>query len=176
MRLDTFSIVWAGEIEPGRKAMRQNHADRHAFAMDEASAVVIRGGLERMAEGVPEIEKRAVARLELVAHDDIGLGAAGFGYGAAACRTSGEDFAPVRLQPGEEIRPVDQPVFRHLRIAGAEFALGKRIKGTGIGQHQLRLMEDADEILAMDGIDAGLAADGGVYLGQKRRGYLHEAH
>ena len=56
--------------------MRQRHADRHALAMHEAGAVVAGRRLQRMAERVAEIEQRAVAGLEFVARDDIGLGAA----------------------------------------------------------------------------------------------------
>ncbi len=37
-------------------------------------------------------------------------------------------------------------------------------------------MEDAEQVLAMAGIDAGLATDGGIHLRQKRGRDLHEAH
>lgn len=37
-------------------------------------------------------------------------------------------------------------------------------------------MEDADEVLAVGGVDAGLAADRGIDLRQKRGGHLDEIH
>ena len=44
------------------------------------------GGLERVAEGVAEIEQRALAGFALVARDDAGLGAAADGDGVLARR------------------------------------------------------------------------------------------
>ena len=152
MRLDPRRVVGAGKVEPRRKAMRQRHADRDRLAMHQPGAVVAGRRFQRMAEGVAEIEQRAVAGLELVAGDDIGLGAAGFGdrlrpAPAPPANTS----PPVPLQPGEEFRPVDQPVFGDLGIAGAEFARRQRVERVGVGQHQPRLVEDADQVLAVRG-------------------------
>ena len=36
-------------------------------------------------------------------------------------------------------------------------------------------MEGADQILALPRVDAGLAADRGIHLGQQRGGHLHDA-
>ena len=58
-----------GEIESAAGA------DRHRLAMQQRVAEGERG-LESMAEGVPEIEERAIAGLALVRADDAGLGAA----------------------------------------------------------------------------------------------------
>ena len=62
---------------------------------------------------------------------------------------AGKNLAPVFFQPGKKIRPVNQAVFRDLRIAGAEFAWWERVEHAGVGQHQPGLMEDADQVLAM---------------------------
>ena len=102
-----------------------------------------------MAECVAEIEQRAVAGLELVARHDIGLGAAGFGDRLVRAGAAGEDRAPVVFQPGEEVRPVDQAVFGDFGIAGAEFARRQRVEHVGVGEHELRLVEDADQVLAV---------------------------
>ena len=53
---------------------------------------------------------------------------------------------------------------------------GSESRTPAVGEHQLRLMEGADEILAAAGVDAGLAADGGIDLRQQRRRHLHDAH
>src|SRR5215472_13023894 len=50
---------------------------------------------------------------------------------AIARRSTGEDLAPARLQPVEERCIVDQAVFRHLGVAGAELARRKRIEERG---------------------------------------------
>ena len=81
---------------------------------------------------------------------------------AMACSragSAGEDVLPVRFQPGEEGGVADQPVFGDLGIAGAEFALRQRVEQRGVGDHHGRLMEGADQVLALARIDAGLAAD-----------------
>ena len=117
--------------------MRQRHADRHALAMHQPGAVIAGRRFQRMAEGVAEIEQRPVAGLEFVARHDIGLGAAGFGDRLGARRTAGKHVAPVLLEPGEEIRPVDQPVFGDLGIAGAEFARRQRVERGRVGKHHV---------------------------------------
>ena len=86
-----------------------------------------RSRLQRMAEGVAEIEQLPVAGFALVARDDRRLGAAAHGDGVLARKTSrrfaaGENLAPVGLQPGEERGVAEQAVFDDLGIAGAEFA------------------------------------------------------
>ncbi len=105
--------------------------------------------LEGMAEGVAEVEQHAVAGLALVAGDDRGLGAAAHRDGVLARGTAGEQVAPVGLEPGEERGVAEQPVFRHLGIAGAEFALRQRVEQRGVGDHQDRLIERADQVLAV---------------------------
>ena len=67
----------------------------------------------------------------------------------------------------------EQAVFHHLGIAGAEFALRQRVEQRGVGDHQDRLMERADQVLALAGVDRGLAADRRIDLRQQRRRHLH---
>ena len=69
----------------------------------------------------------------------------------------------------------EQTVLRDLRIAGAHFARRKRRQNVGVGQHEARLMESADQVLALRRVDARLAADGAVNLRQQRGRDLHEA-
>ena len=70
------------------------------------------------------------------------------------------------FEPGEERRVAEQPVFHDLGVAGAELPRRKRGKRAGVGEHEARLMEGADEVLALLGVDAGLAADRGIDLGK----------
>ena len=46
----------------------------------------------------------------------------------------------------------------------------------GIGQHQPRLIERADHVLAERMVDPGLAADRGIHLGEQRGRHLDERH
>ena len=70
-------------------------------------------------------------------------------------------------------RVAEQAVFGDLGIAGAKFARRQRVERRGVGKHQDRLMERADQVLAVGGIDRGLAADRGIDLRQQRGRHLH---
>ena len=63
------------EAESRREIEGEPHADGHRLAMQQRVAEAALG-LERMAEGVAEIEQRALAGLALVGGDDRGLGGA----------------------------------------------------------------------------------------------------
>ena len=169
-------VLPRAEPEPDREAEGEAHPDRHRLAMDEPGGVVAGHALERVREGVAEVEQRPLAVLALVADDDRGLRPAALGDGVVALRPAGEDPAPVRLAPFEEALVADEPVFHHLGIAGAHLAQRQRVERGGVGEDEARLMEGADEVLAVARIDAGLAADRGIDLGQERRRHLHEAH
>jgi hypothetical protein len=129
-----------------------------------------------MAEGVAEIEQRPVPVLALVAHHHGGLGPAALRHRVVALGAAGENPAPVPLAPAEERLVVDEPVFRDLGIAGAHLAERQGVEERRVGEHQARLMEGADEVLAVGGVDARLAADRRIDLGEQRRRHLHEAH
>ena len=60
---------------------------------------------------------------------------------------------------GEESRIAEQPEFRKLRIAGAKLARRQGVEQCGVGDYEDRLMEGTDEVLAVFGVDCGLAAD-----------------
>ena len=88
-------------------------------------------------------------------------------------RAARKHFPPVGLKPGEEGLIAKEPVFGDFRVAGAKFARRQRIQQRRIGHHQNRLVECADQVLAVAGIDRGLAADGGIDLRQQRGRHLH---
>ena len=132
---------------------------------------------KRVAEGVTEIKQHAIAGFALVAGNNRGLGSAAHRNGVLACKTSGrmgagEQVAPVRVEPFEEIGVAEQSVFHHLGVAGAELALRQRVEQRGVGHHQDRLVECADQVLALPRVDCGLAADGGIDLRQERGRHL----
>ncbi len=144
--------------------------------MHEACPVVAGQPFERVTERMAEVEQRAVALLALVPCHGCGLGPATRRNGFGAGRAAREDGLPLPFEPGEERRVIDQAIFDDLGVTGPELPLRQRREAIRIGEHQRRLVEGADEILAVAGIDAGLAADGGIHLGQETRRNLHEAH
>src|SRR5512139_719764 len=155
-----------------RKFESQGNSQRHCFAVQQPVGEAT-AGLERMAERVAEIEQRALSSLALVPRDDAGLGAAANRNRVLARRTSGKDVLPVLLEPGEERGVAEQPVFGDFGIAGAEFAFRQRVEQCRVSDHQRRLMKGTDEILALQGVDTGLAADGRVDLREQGGGHLH---
>jgi hypothetical protein len=125
-------------------------------------------------KGVAEIEQGAAIGLALVGrHDRRFRGAARHDRMLLRRGIAGQQRRAVALEPGEELRLIDQPVLHHLGIAGAQLAWRQGGQHVRVGQHQLRLMEGADEVLAMARIDAGLAADRAVDLGEQGGRDLH---
>ena len=130
---------------------------------------IARGRLQRMAEGMAEIEQCAHAGFGLVLGHDRSLGFAGAADGMnARLPVPAHDKLGAGFQPAEERCIAQQAVFRDFGITCSQFAPRQRVEQADVGDHRHRLMEGADQVLAMDGIDAGLAADGRVDLGQKR--------
>ena len=117
------------------------------------------GSLEGVPESMAEIEQRPLAGLALVARDRLRLGAAAHRHRVLARGSAGEDLAPIGLEPGKEGGVANQPVFGDLGIAGAELAHRQRIEQRRVGHDQDRLVKRANEVLAMAGIDRGLAAN-----------------
>ena len=168
----------AAMAEPGGQRRRQAkpHGDGLAVQQGPVEAGL---GLQRMAEGVAEVEQRAAALgafLALVGFDHAGLEPAGFEHGMGQCRrVAGDDGRAVRLAPVPE-RALQQPVLGDFGIARAQFARRQRGQRVGIGQHDARLVEGAGQVLAGLQVHAGLAADAAVHLRQQRGGHLHEGH
>ena len=131
----------------GGEFRRQHHADGDALAMEQPVGKAGRG-LQRMAEGVAEIEQRALAGLALVARHDRRLGAAGGGDGVFARGAAGKNIGVVGLQPGEERLIAEHAIFGDFGIAGAELARRQRVEHRGIRDHQHRLVKRAEQVLA----------------------------
>ena len=89
-------------------------------------------------------------------------------------RVAPQQLGQVTLQALEKRGVVNDAVFDDLGEAGAKLAPGQAGQRIQIAQHQARLVEGADEVLAGLQVHAHLAADGAVHLRQQRRGHLHE--
>jgi hypothetical protein len=62
---------------------------------------------------------------------------------------AGEQRCAVGLQPGEEGCVADEAVFDDLGVAGGELARRQRRQRVAVGEDEARLMEGADEVLAV---------------------------
>ena len=176
MGLHAMGVRLVAMAKARGKPHRAGHSNRHTLAMHQPGAVVMGQALQRMAEGVAQIQQSAVALFGFVARHDGGFGGAAFADRLRQLRTARKHAGPIALQPGEKRRVVDDAVFHHLAITGAKFALGQAGQRIGVGQHQSRLIERTDEVLAVLRIDRGLAADGRIDLRQKACRNLHKAH
>ena len=124
MAAHALGIGGRAEAEAGRQVEGHRHAGADRLAVQQVGAEAGLG-LQRMAEGVAEIEQGAqVGGLALVGRHDARLGQAalldGVGPLGGVARQHGR---AVRLAPGEEVRIVDQAVLGDLGIARQQFAL-----------------------------------------------------
>ncbi len=128
-----------------------------------------------MAEGVAEIEQRALAVFALVGGDDRRLGGTAPAHRLLPHRRiAGDERGCLGLEPVEEAAVADKPVFHHLGIARKQLAPRQGRERVDIGNHQHRLVKGADQVLALRRVDRRLAADGAVDLGEQRRRHLHQ--
>ena len=82
----------------------------------------------------------------------------------------------VRFDPVEQRRVGDRPVLDDFGQPGAEFARRQGVQRVEVADHQPRLVERADHVLAQRMVDAGLAADRRIDLREQGRRHLDERH
>src|SRR5579883_932886 len=91
-----------------REVEGEQHAERHRLAMQELVAEA-KLGLERMAEGMTEIEERPLAALALIGRDDRGLGGAAPEHRLLSERDiAGDERRAVGLEPVIEAAIADE--------------------------------------------------------------------
>ena len=145
MPLGAQRVLPGAQAKALRETQRQREADGHAFAMHETGAVVVDEALEGVAEGVAEVEQRAVALLGLVARDDGGLALAAHRDGADLLGLAVKYRVAVGFQPFEETAVADQTIFDDLGVTGAKLARRQRRQRVDVGEHQRRLVKGADQ-------------------------------
>jgi hypothetical protein len=135
-------------------------------------------GLDRMAKGMAEVEQGALTRFALIGDDHLGLVATRTTHRLGKRRSGWRDSSRSRLgsEPFEERQIPDQAVLDDFRQPGPQFPVRQRIQRVRIGQHEARLVESADHVLAQRVVDGGLASDRGVHLRQQGRGNLDKRH
>ena len=159
-------VCLADAPQAGGKAAGDDAAHRHAFAVFPALV----GGerFERVAEGVAEVEQRALAAFAFVCGDDGGFGRTAAGdHGLQCRRVVRGDGGAVFFEPGEEVGAVDEAVFDDFGHACGEFARRQGSEGGGVDEDGLRLVKRADEVFALRVVHPGFAADGGIDLRQQ---------
>ena len=175
MATHALGVGRRAEAQPRGEIEGHGHAGADRLAMQQLRT---EAGFrfQRMAERMAEVEESAqIGRLAFVGGHDAGLRKAALLDGIGPCRgIAAEHRRAVGLAPIPERRIVDQPVLGHFGIARQQLATRQAVEHRGIGQHEARLIEGADKVLAVARVDAGLAADRRVDLGQEGRRYLDE--
>ena len=161
------------------QTLRKVGGDQHAKADGFTVQIrfIVRRRLDRMAEGMAEIQDGADVAFAFVARHHGRLDGAGSADGMrqrlriAARQADNMDFQPVEQQ-----RIPDAAVLDDLRESGAQFPIRQCLQRIRVGHHRQWLIEGPDEVLAARMVDAGLAAHGGIDLRQQRGRNLHIAH
>ena len=123
--------------------------------------------LDGVAERMAEVQDGSPSRLAFVFSNHACLDLAAAAHGVRQrVRILVEQRRHIRLEPVEEVGVSDRAMLDNLRQSGYQLTLGQGIERTGIDEHDLGLVERADQVLALRVIDARLAADGGIDLGQ----------
>ncbi len=170
-RLDPADFPGADGAQTVGKLRRGDQADRDRLAMQVDA--VAGNLLDRVGEGVPEVEQRPAPfgrQLALVRRDDGRLD-------RAAPPDHGGQLGARRpqrraLDGGEKLGVAEQARLDHLGHAGGELPAGQRGEQAGGDVDPARLVERADQVLAGREVDPGLAADGAVHHRQQARRHL----
>ena len=150
------------------------HADRNGLAVEQLAVPGQR--FERVAECVAVVEDGSHAgSLVFVLLDDTR-----FQLAAARDdlpqhgRVARVDCLGVLFEKRKEFRVENDTVFNDLSQARAIVAIGQRREHAGVDEHAERLVKRADQVLRRGMIDANLATDRTVDVGQQRRRHLEE--
>jgi hypothetical protein len=137
-------------------------------------AAIARDGLERVAEGVAQVEQAPRAGFALVARDDPGLHPhRGCDRVLEQLRTPGRDVRGRLREPREERAIRQHRALQDLVGAAAELPLWQRREQLGVGDHGARLVERAHQVLGAGVVDADLASDRAVHHREQRGRDLH---
>ena len=154
-------VVAPGEAQRGQQA----EADRLAVAQ----AAVAGDRLERVADGVAEVQHLAPAAVALVLGHDGELRPRAGQHDVVVVARAGRDALP-------EGAARDERRLQHLGEAGGALGARERRQDGGVGQDRGGLVVGADVVLGLGEVDAGLPAVGRVDLGHERRRDLHDRH
>ena len=162
--------------ELGRRALQRGREMRGEHEPDRDRLAVLQRmagrGLQRVPERVPVVEHRA----RTGAFELVGFDAARLQRGTARDHL-GERRRIARDQRVDARRHevvAHQRVLRDLAESAAVVTVGQRREHARIREHADRLVERADEVLALGQVHAGLAADRAVDHRQQRGGHLHD--
>ena len=133
---------------------------------------------------MPEVERdpAAAALLSLVLGDDLDLRPGrpfddlGEGTGLHRRGVGPDDRVPVGFERHEQRLVAERRHLHDLAHRGPALSLGEGTEGGDVDDDGRGLVEGAEQVLALGKVDAGLAADGRVDLGDERGRDLDPGH
>ena len=158
--------AFRGVAEPFREARCEDNAHRHGLAVGDIPPRKPGAPLDGVGESMSEVEFAALAPLvEVRRHDALLDGGRGEEEipGAGPGLTEGGNRLFVAVAG-----IVDQEGLQELRRAAAPFPLRECLQKFRNNEGEFRLPDHAEHILVGVQIDAVLAADGRVHLGEER--------
>ena len=154
---------------------RRKHPAGDRFAVPEP-AVPARG-FDGVPYRMPEVERAPEAPLALVRRDDRRLDPTRFADDGDERRDLALDDRPeVAAHPLEQLAARDDAVLDDFVQSGPELAPGERVEQLRVGDDHDWLVERPDQVLAQRMVDADLAADRAVDLGQQGGRRLDQPH
>ena len=161
--LDCSGIRRSKHAAPLSKNRGGPHAPGDGFAVQQPRVFSFR--LQRVAEGVAEIENPAQIAFALVGADDLGFDANRSRNNAFDnLRLLRQNLRGAAVQRFEQIPVADHATFYDFVQAGPVFADRQCLENSGIDQNRERLVKTAQQVLAGDKIHAGFAPHGRVHL------------
>jgi len=114
---------------------------------------------------VPVVEEQAAPQVALVLGHDPRLGADTRGDDPLQDRRLAREYPRrVGLEQGKQVRIEGEGDLGDLGEPASVLALGERPERRDVGEHRHRLVERADEVLALGQVHRRLTADRRVYL------------
>ncbi len=177
-RGDHVAVVGNGlavdPFERTRERAGEHQTDRYRLAVQQ---LVAPDRLERVPERVAEVERGPQARALLrIGRDHVCLHRCTRSHQLGEhIEIAGHHRGRVPVDDLGDPRPAGhERVLGDLAQTGAVLARRQRRQRGDVGEHTDRLVERADQVLALGQVDRGLAADGGVDLGEQRGRGLHD--
>ncbi len=162
----------------GREVSRGYQPHGHRFSVPDAVAADL---FDCVRERVAQVQRRPHAFFKRVLLYDVPLYPDRLGdqrlQAGPRLRCVGGYGGPlIPFQPLQQAAADQQAVLHHLGHTGRKFSRRQCAQRAHLGEHGLRLLERAHQILALGQVHAGLAADAGVDHGQQRGGTLNQAY
>jgi len=133
--------------------------------------------LERVSDGVPQVQYAAQAAFALVSGNDLGLQFYRLRDETFELhRIALQDLGSLLFEAQKKIKVADDAALESFVQPGSKLAIGQRAQDFRIDEHSTGMMECSEQVLPCPEIHRGLATHRCIYLSKNRGGDLHQLH